>query len=182
MACSKWEETGLLYSSSELNELEAKQYEEHLDFCPACKQEYETYQRERNLLFTEEVLGEAPSRKTDEEILRVCSSASKQYTHTGFLPLFLKRTVFSVTFFVVGFVVVGYFAMNMENHSGHKKLASEEVIDHSPLDHSVAGATALPQEADSVRVDSISDTNLYYSKTRGNLDMKGVFPVDLKNK
>ncbi|HLV30858.1 MAG TPA: zf-HC2 domain-containing protein, partial [Chitinispirillaceae bacterium] len=110
MACSNLEETVLLYSSGELSEKEEKSFEEHMSMCDECRKEFDSYRTEQEKFFTYDVLGEAPSKDVDKEILRVCSDARKKVTGLGIMPVFLKKTIYSLTFFVVGFVVVGYFA------------------------------------------------------------------------
>lgn len=185
MGCNKWEEVGLLFSSGELEEPRAKEYEAHLRECEECKIELETYQKEKNDLFTIDMLGEEPSRKVSDEILRVCSSARKQVTHVGFFPLFFKKTLYSVTFFVMGFVVVGYFAINMENAERKKHAVSLEgkIADSSTfVQPATANVNSIAQKTDSAKSDSLVDSALYYSKTRGNLNTKGVYTVDLKDK
>ncbi|NLL13402.1 MAG: hypothetical protein GX267_08360 [Fibrobacter sp.] len=175
MACSEWEVTGLLYSSKELDVNQTRLYEEHLGVCSECKEQMELYQKERTHFYNLTNLQELPSKKVDEEILRVCSNPTKQFTSLGVLPSFLKKTVFSVTFFIVGFVVVGYFAMNLQNSANNAV-----VIEKNELSQPLQAVKASDQ--DSLINDSVNDTGLYFSKTRGSLGSKGVFPVDLKNK
>jgi predicted anti-sigma-YlaC factor YlaD len=182
MGCTKWEESGLLYCSSELDEAETKNFEEHLGTCEECRDEYETYQKEKQMFFTADILSETPSKKVDDEILRVCASGQKVYTNTGFFTPFLKKTLFSVTFFIMGFVVVSYFTINMENADRKKQSLA---LERTALDSStMASSTQVTSGAvnDSSKKDSANDSNLYYSKTRGNLGTNGVFPVDLKAK
>ncbi len=175
MACSEWEVTGLLYSSKELDVDQARLYQEHLNVCAECKEQSELYEKERTHLFKLTNLQEIPSRKVDEEILRVCSNSRKQLTTLGLLPSFLKKTAFSVTFFAVGFAVVGYFAMNLQNSA-----KNAVVIERNEISEPLQSVKSSGQ--DSLINDSANDTGLYFSKTRGSLESKGVFPVDLKNK
>ena len=182
MACSKWEEAGLLYTSNELDELETKSFEAHLNLCGECKKEYNSYQKERSTYFTAEFLGESPSQKTDAEILRVCSSARPKHFTSSFFPLFLKKTAYSVTFFVLGFIVVGYFTMVIENPGrNNKKIALEKRLDSLSQPSSMI-ADGIDQNNDSLQFDSLNDTNNYFSKSRGNLEVNGVYPVDLNDK
>lgn len=178
MACSNFEETVLLYCSGELSEKEAKSFEEHMNDCDECRKEYDTYRSEQKRFYTFDVLGEAPSAKVDEELKRVCSDSRKKFTATGVLPVFFKRTIYSLTFFVVGFVVVGYFAMNADytKQDNMDIVLENESINSENISKKVTGDSA--KEA----FDSLADTNNYYSKNRGNLDLNGVIPVDLKNK
>lgn len=175
MACSEWEVTGLLYSSKELDVDQTRKFKEHLGICSECKEQMELYEKERTRFFNLANLQELPSKRVDEEILRVCSNPTKQFTSLGVLPSFLKKTAFSITFFIVGFMVVGYFAMNLQN-SAKNSVAIEKNELNQPLQ-----AVKAPDQ-DSLTSDSANDTGLYFSKTRGSLDSKGVFPVDLKNK
>lgn len=182
MGCIKWEESGLLFSSSELGETEAKNFEEHLCSCEECRDEFQAYQKERQMFFSGDILSETPSKRVDDEILRVCASARKMYTNTGFFTPFLKKTLFSVTFFIMGFVVVSYFTINMENADRKKQSLA---LQRTAIDSaSMASSTQVAGGAihDSLKKDSIRDSNLYYSKTRGNLGTNGVFPVDLKDR
>ncbi len=176
MACSEWDVTGLLYSSKELDVDQKKLFEEHLGVCSECKEQMELYEEERTCFFNLANLQELPSKKVDEEILRVCSNPTKQFTSLGVLPSFLKKTAFSITFFIVGFAVVGYFAMNLPN-SAKNKVAIEKNELTQPLQ-----AVVKTTDQDSLISDSANDTGLYFSKTRGSLGSKGVVPVDLKNK
>ncbi len=175
MACSEWEVTGLLYSSKELDVEQTRLFEEHLKVCSECKEQMELYEFEKTRFFNLANLQELPSKKVDEEILRVCSNPTKQFTSLGVLPSFLKKFAFSMTFFIVGFIVVGYFAMNIQNNAKNS-VAIEKNESTTPLQ------AVKTSDQDSLISDSANDTGLYFSKTRGSLDSKGVFPVDLKNK
>ena len=177
MACSKWEETGLLYSSNELDDVDARQFQDHLCSCSECKAEYELYKKECSLFYNIQILSETPSEKVDKEILRVCSNPRKQVTSFGILSVFLKKTAVSVTFFVVGFLVIGYFAMNIQNvQKAKQNIVADKINDSTaqvPLQYAqnVVDSASTPQ-----------DSNQYFSKTRGNLNLNGVYPIDLKSK
>lgn len=173
--CSEWEVTGLLYSSKELDSDSAKKFEEHLRTCTSCKEELELYRKEKMQYFNLHNLQELPSKKIDDEILRICSSPKKQVTSFGLFPSFLKKITYSVAFFAVGFVVFGYLAMNIENSS-----KPDVAVEKNDLPQTLQAARA--EDKDTSNTDSINDTNLYFSKNRGSLDSKGVVPVDLKSK
>lgn len=172
MACSKWEEIGLLYCSRELSEQEAKLYEVHLENCSECSLEFDQYQNDKKTFFTPEILGEITSKEIDEEIIRVCT-AKKQYTSIGIFPALVKKTIFSVSFFLLGFAVVGYFVFNIENAKNQKQILASD-------SSSIATPALAERESNLVSKDSIKDSAVYFSRTRGNLDTRGVFPVDLK--
>jgi hypothetical protein len=173
MACSKWEEIGLLYCSRELDEQEAKLYDVHLANCSECNLEFTQYQNDKKSFFTPEILGEITSKEVDEEIIRVCT-AKKQYTSIGIFPALIKKSIYSVSFFLLGFTVVGYFVYNVENANNQKK--------NLALDNpsSITTPVLAEQESTSSFKDSIKDSAVYFSRTRGNLETRGVFPVDLK--
>lgn len=172
MACSKWEEIGLLYCSRELDEQEAKLYDVHLANCSECKLEFDQYQNDKLTFFTPEILGEITSKEVDEEIIRVCT-AKKQYTSIGIFPALFKKSVYSVSFFLLGFAVVGYFFYNIENANNQKK--------NLALDPSSVSTTVLAEQKSTTSFkDSIKDSAVYFSRARGNLEARGVFPVDLK--
>lgn len=179
MACSNLEETVLLYSSGELSEKEEKSFEEHMSMCDECRKEFDSYRTEQERFFTYDVLGEVPSKDVDKEILRVCSDARKKVSGLGIMPVFLKKTIYSLTFFVVGFVVVGYFAMNTEQskQSNLNVVLENELFDSTNNSQKKNDNTAIINDSD-----SLNDTNRFFSKNRGNLDQNGVIPVDLKNK
>lgn len=174
MACSNLEETVLLYSSGELSENEKKSFEEHIGGCAECQDEYETYRKEQEKFFTVDMLGEVASGNVDKEIIRVCSDARKKYTGAGLMPVFLKKTIYSLTFFVVGFVVVGFVAM----YTGQQGVGGANVaLEKGIVDSTVVGEENAVAKSAS---DSLNDTSKYFSKNRGNLKINGVVPVDLK--
>jgi len=174
MACNKWEEIGLLYCSRELNTEDDKLFEHHLEECSECKCEYEQYTNEKKTVFTLSILGETPPKHIDDEIVRVCSTAKKQYTGVGFFSGFVKKTVYSMSFFLLGFVVVGYFIFNAQNANVKSTQYSMQ-----PLNNASAQVLAK-QESATLEKDSIKDSAVYFSRNRGNLQTNGVYPVDLK--
>jgi hypothetical protein len=177
MACDKWEEIGLLYCSSELDQQDAKSFETHLYSCTECKTEFDEYQKERTTFFTSEILGETTSRKIDDEILRVCT-AQKQFTSIGIFPSLVKKSILSVSFLIMGFVVAGYFVFNIENANRQKHGFAMDPTKHDSLAFVQKGNAST--EASISSKDSSKDSAVYFSRTRGNLNTNGVFPVDLK--
>jgi len=181
MACSKWEEIGLLYCSNELDAKDAGEFEEHLKSCDECRQEKEAYIHEREMFFTADILGEVPSTAIDDEIRRVCKDGKKRYTSVGFFPMIFKKGVFSATFFALGFVVVSYFVYNAQKTgsagsavSGIEVKKTDSLLPESP-EKVAAAARSTPSDSNS---DSV-----IFPKTQGTLDMKGVVPVvDTKDK
>ena len=182
MACNMWEEMGLLFSSGELNEQEQQVFTEHMQQCPECAGEWETYQKEKKQFFTIEVLGEAPSSACDAEILRVCSSSRRRAESLRLFPLFLKKSAISLALFFIGFTIVGYLVLKMDS-SNPQKTATVTVKESENSTQTTAPATetALDEQFDSV-TDSSHEKSVNFAKQRGNLDFKGVYPVDLQNK
>jgi len=151
MECNKWEESGLLYSSKELGELERTGYEEHLKECSECREEFQSYRAEHERFFTPAVLDEIPSADIDAEILRVCSDPRPKIR---ILAPVLKKALVPVMLFIIGFVSVGYIRMNMESVRQTKAVI-------------VQSNKAVDSTKDSVR-----------NYQRGN--EIGIFPVGLK--
>ena len=182
--CSKWEETGLLYSSGELGELETREYEAHLKMCEECSEELNTYKFEKTSFFTPEILGESPSQAVDKELIRVCSSAKKQFAKVSVFPIFMKKAAVSMLLLVIGFATVGYIKLNSEQaRAMQAQLLEREGVSGSTAEqqNSQTPSVAL-SENDSMLYDSLSrDSNTNFSKTRGNLNTQGVVPVDLKD-
>lgn len=173
MACSKWEELGLLYCSRELNEQDTKLFEEHMTECVECRTENDDYQREKSLFYTTEILGEEPSAKVDAEIKRVCT-AKKQYTNVHLFSTVMKKSGVSISLFLLGFLVIGYFAFNIENARNQKQNMANS---NPPAISAPKESTSVASTSDSM-ANNAKDSASYYS--RGNLDTKGVYPVDLK--
>ncbi|MBN1602433.1 MAG: hypothetical protein JW915_12545 [Chitinispirillaceae bacterium] len=185
MACSDWEETALLYSSGELDEDHEVEFKSHIAQCESCKAFLEQYQKDRESLFSIEALGAAPSEKVDLEVKRVCESSKKQYTNIAVFPAFAKKSIISVSFFLIGFVVIGYLMINVQ-HSEVVKAKTIQTNDPSGSESNQMVNVAEILKANPDSADSINstplDSNRSFSKNRGNLDATGVVPVDLITK
>jgi len=179
MACSMWEEVGLLYSSDELSEQDKKSFVEHMQKCSECSSEYEWYLRSKKELFNDVVLSETPSASCDAEIMRVCGDGRKKYTGFSALPVFFKKSVVSVALFLATFTIAGYFAFQMDASRG-SQIADENTT--QPVTQQQQGVLAENKAAnteDSLK-DSLGNSNVNFSKTRGNLNTNGVVPVNDK--
>jgi hypothetical protein len=181
MQCCKWEELGLLYTFHELDDNNARDFEEHLKECGECREELFYYREEKKCLFTEVLLGDSPSPKIDAAILSACSNIRQKASFFSLMPMFLRRSVVPVVLFAVAFISVGYVMMNMENarelqaasgKSAVQAIGQRQIIASGPAE-SVASIT------DSV-ADSVNGSKMNYAKTRGNLEGQGVVPVELK--
>ena len=180
MECNKWEEYGLLFTSGELENDERQSFEQHLKACSVCAQEHDAYRSVQNRFFTPETLEDSPSPACDAEILRVCSDGRRKVSGLHPMPLFIRRSVVSVALFVIGFIGVGY--ITLKTGAGNNRTGSVPVAtDSSITSETVAGVTDGAAPNDSA-ADSSSEKGVNYSKTRGNLGLNGVYPVDLQNK
>jgi len=181
MACSMWEEVGLLYSSDELSEQDKEAFIEHIQKCSECSSEYEWYLHGKKEFFNNDVLCESPSVSCDAEILRVCSDARKKYTGIASLPMFFRKSVVSVTLFLITFTIAGYIAFQMDTSNG-QEVASEETAPDINTPKTDVLAEKDPAVTDDSLSDSINGNNTDFPKTKGNLNMNGVVPVELHNK
>lgn len=178
MACNKWEEMGLLFDSGELNEREKRTFDDHLAQCSECQQELKAYRYEREHFYSAAVLEESPSAACDAEIIRVCSDGRKKVAAFQLFPAFLRKSVVAVALFLVGFSVVGYIQVQQKASSG---VALKQTTISAPASTMIA-ETAPGKKADSTTDSSEQQNPTNYANTRGNLDLNGVYPVDLQNK
>jgi len=175
MDCNKWEETGLLFSSGELPNAEAETYKEHLNVCATCADEYASYTSMKEKMFSVEVLGAQPSAACDAEIIRVCSDLRKPVTTVSSFSLVVKRTLISLTLFVFGFLSVSYVTIRMNGNNVKQSIqvaATEKPVTTDSVNANVSDSTS----------DSALSSGVNYAKTRGNLGIRGVVPVDLQSK
>lgn len=182
MACNMWEAMGLLFDSGELNDQERRTFSDHLTQCPECRQELEAYRYERVNFYTPAVLEEAPSAACDAEILRVCSDGRKKVASFQLFPAFLRKSFVAVGLFLVGFSVVGYMSYRTDLQSKQQTPGIVRQATISAPASAIMAQTAPAQQKDSA-MDSTSQENpVNFANTRGNLGLKGVYPVDLQNK
>jgi len=177
-----WEEMGLLYSSDELNEKERQTFSAHIGECSECAHEWENYQYEQEHFFSINILGDTPSAACDTEILRVCADGRKRVTNLHAIPLFFKKSAISLALFLVGFTVVGYIVFRADV-SDLPKTTAGIVNDNKtqPTSATPVSETAINGRNDSL-ADSAQKNPLNYANQRGNLDLKGVYPVNSENK
>ncbi|MCU0609479.1 MAG: hypothetical protein MUF22_06920 [Chitinispirillaceae bacterium] len=173
MDCTKWEESGLLYCSGELNSRSMAEYEEHMKECVECRMELDNYRRLHSRFFTGDLLGESPSPETDAEILRVCSMPVKRAAGLSLFPVFLRKSAVPLVLFALAFFTVGYVRFNAENARQHQ--AASISVPAAPVANNSAADSLNPKDSMTVR-------KANYAQTRGNLDDKGVITVDLKGK
>jgi hypothetical protein len=181
MECSKWEEMGLLYSSGELTRQERDEFVGHCESCTFCSEEHERYLREKKQLFTGSIFEETPSPECDAEILRVCSDARVRVSSLSAFQIFVKKATLSVALFVLGFAVVGYITLRIDRSSPQNTAAAHEQMEELIASHPQIETAETLLPGDSV-TDTTPKSTVNFARTRGNLDLKGVVPVDLQNK
>ena len=182
MECNFWEEMGLLYSSGELNEQEEETFTAHLAQCSECTRAWETYQNERKSFFSTDILGEAPSAACDAEILRVCSTGRRPSAHLNIIPFFIKKSAIGVLLFLMGFTIAGYLVFRADVFDRQETaIGSVNGVQNSTLPAIPVTEAALNKQNDTL-ADSVQHDSVNFANRRGNLDLKGVYPVDLKNK
>jgi len=178
MACNLWEEMGLLYSSDELNEQERETFTAHIRQCTECAHEWETYQHEKKKFFSIDVLGEAPSAACDAEILRVCSDGRRQPTNLSIISLFIRKSVIGLALFLIGFTAVGYLVFRADVSDEQKTaIGSEKEVETTAPPATPVMEAAVNKQQDTL-VDSAQHDSVNFANRRGNLDLKGVYPVD----
>lgn len=182
MVCSIWEEIGLLYSSGELSEEEMASFTEHLGQCEECAGEVKRYQDEKRRFFTEEILGASPSEACNAEILRVCSDARKRVAGGNMFSLFIRKSAVSLALFLLGFTVVGYIAFQIDTSRQDSVSDIQKRDENSQLVSQEAAEDGSVKEAVDSSADSTNENSVNFAKTRGDLNHKGVVPVDLKDK
>lgn len=178
MACNTWEERWLLYGSDELSEQEVADFTSHIKNCDACRCELDTYNLEKKSFYTFDILGENTSEAVDREILRVCSSRRRQVATFNLFPIFFKKAAISVALFLIGFSAVGYIAFKVES----KRTTFTPVVAQKNLQQSSPMVAEPTTAKDSAEESVLSDSAVNFAKTRGNLDLRGVYPVDLQNR
>ena len=113
----------------------------------------------------------------------ICSQGNKRVAMVPFLSLLVKKSAVSLTLFLIGFTVVGYLAFRRDISSQQQGTASISDEKKTPDQPSAAAVeAALEERDDSATIDSSRRNSTNFANQRGNLDLKGVYPVDLQNK
>ncbi|MCL2182059.1 MAG: zf-HC2 domain-containing protein [Chitinispirillia bacterium] len=178
MACSKFEVSGLLYISGELDAGEAAAYEAHLEECEECRRETGAYKQEHVSLYTAEILGDNPSEAVDSEILRVCANPKKMLAPSAITPMIFIKKYTPVTLFLMLIMVavggyVTYHSMSADDLAKKAAAAAELAAVAQPVSPEQGAGGEL------VLADSSNDSSRL-NKPRGNLNMEGVVTVSGK--
>jgi len=177
MECNKFEESGLLYVSGEFSAIEAAAYEAHLAECADCRRETEAYKKERETLFTADILSEAPSEAVDREILRVCANPKKKFSF-AIMPLYLKKYAAAPVFLMLLMVAVGgyirYHSMSAE--SLRTRLMTEAALS---AERELERDSYVPtvDYGEIAKADSGDSGSGTHARALGNLELEGVVPV-----
>jgi anti-sigma factor RsiW len=127
MECNKWEEKGLLFTSGELSEEEAKAFNDHCMTCETCRKELQLYHREKESLFKPEMFEESPSPAVDKEIMRVCTRPVKPTMTSPIFSSFIKNTIYALLIFAVGFGGGAYFiAMKTDSDARNANIVRQQ--------------------------------------------------------
>jgi anti-sigma factor RsiW len=177
MACTKWEELGLLFSSGELSEQEQNLYSAHLAQCESCSSELNRYNKERETLFTPHLLSESPAASLDERILDACARFKKPSISFTLFPLFMRKSVAALLFLSLGLGGGIYIASNLNSAQRTNALAQHP----APVQPAEQVQTvALPTTEDSTKAgnDSVRISKPFGNSPYGVAD-RNVVPVDL---
>lgn len=188
MACSKWEQVGLLYTSGELSEADAREYERHVEACRECREEIDMYKMEREQFYSEEMLGASPSPEVGKEILRVCGAkAQTTFSFAIFGTVVTRPVAAALLFLLLGIgtgTYVAYHADNAQriaeqNQAPEQELLASDTSGNTPA-NPIASADTQDEKSDLSRADSAADTTPFPRPSSAR--SPGVRPVDLENK
>ncbi|MBN1980106.1 MAG: hypothetical protein JW795_01135 [Chitinivibrionales bacterium] len=189
MECNKWNESGLLFCSGELNKDEMDAFAGHIESCSICQSEIQMYRSEQQKFFSAALLEDEPSEAIDAEIIRVCSQRVKPSVHTALFSTYLKRATVPLLLLLVGFAGGIYFISLKSDISTVQNQGSfpQTVTPHQK--HSIPSATPVVASAAAATDSNIhqndstvenQDSGKATIQRRGNLSDHGVYPVDLK--
>jgi hypothetical protein len=170
MECKQWEEKGLLFTADELDETQVTLFNDHLQVCEGCREELARYRREKKEFLFPAMFEDEPSPAVDAEIIRVCSLPIRPALVSSVFPSFIKNSLAALFILTVGFGSGAYFA-GVKIESGIK-LAKQNAV--------TMQKNALVERQEVIKNDSAARSDsLPKVVKRGNLDVKGVIPVDL---
>ena len=186
MECNKWQESGLLYISHELDEREDREFKEHMQVCSTCGKEVEQYFYDKKNFFPGSLLCESPSEAIDKKIIAACSQLPKMTVRLGiFSGVWVKNAVMATVFLLFGMSAGVYFTLNYVTASRAGVAVSSEKKSSSTPSTIASSEKGIPAHA----VDS-SRLNKKDTLKRGvpgpvvnpqpQVPQQGMIPVDLK--
>jgi hypothetical protein len=142
MECNKWEETGLLYISKELDETQRIQFKNHLSTCAFCSTELTLYSLEKTRFFSPDILSVPTSPELDIKIMSRCTAVRP--TQVGIMgTLWIRRIVFSTLMFAFGAGAGGYFMFAYYHAKSDATIAAAKTkAMASPIVSSTASSTS----------------------------------------
>jgi hypothetical protein len=143
MECNKWEETGLLYVSSELDEEQQTQFKSHLSTCAFCSNELSLYSLEKARFFSPDILSVPTTPELDIKIISRCTAVLP--AQSGIMgTLWIKRIVFSALVFAFGAGAGGYFTFAYYHAKSDAAIAAAKTKSMAaPIASSVSAASAF---------------------------------------
>ena len=185
MECNKWQESGLLYISHELDEREEREFKEHMRVCSTCGKEVEQYFYDKKNFFPGSLLCESPSEAVDKKIIAACSQLPKMTAGFGiFSGVWVKNAVMATVFLLFGMSAGVYFTLNYFTASRPTIAVSSEKKSSSTPSAIASSEKSIPAHG----LDS-SRLNKKDSLKRGApgpivnpqpVPQQGMIPVDLK--
>lgn len=176
MECNKWEETGLLYVSRELDEAQHAQFKSHLSTCAFCSNELSVYSLEKTRFFSPDILSVPTTPELDIKILTRCTAVRP--TQVGVLgTLWIKRIVFSALVFAFGAGAGGYFTFAYYHAKSDAAIAAAKTNGiASPIASSAASTVAPAQNSSSLSLDTSKPGSLPAQAAREARDKSGRAP------
>jgi len=194
MECNKWEETGLLYVSRELDEAQQAQFKSHLSTCAFCSNELSLYSLEKTRLYSPDILSVQTTPELDIKIMSRCTAVRP--TQVGLLgTLWIKRIVFSTLVFAFGAGAGGYFTFAYYHAKSDAAIAAAKTKGMvAPVTASAASSVAAAPSPSSLSLDTSKQESIpalrSASAERGKIGRTpsankaapshGIIPVDLK--
>jgi hypothetical protein len=185
MECNKWQESGLLYISHELDEREDGEFKEHMQVCSTCGKEVEQYFYDKNNFFPGSLLCESPSEAIDKKIIAACSQLPKMTVRLGiFSGVWVKNAVMATVFLLFGMSAGVYFTLNYVTASRASVAVSSEKKSSSTPSAIASSEKSIPAHAvDSSRLNKKDTLKRGVPGSIVNpqpVPQQGMVPVDLK--
>jgi hypothetical protein len=185
MACNKWEETGMLYISGELDDSQLVQFKNHLSTCSFCSSELSQYSLEKSRFFSPDMLCVPTTPDLDRKIIALCTAVRP--TQVGiFGTMWIKRIVFSALVFAFGAGAGGYFTFAYYHAQSDAAVAAAKVKSMTaPVASSMAASSAAPQSASQLSLDTSKSGQIpTLLKKNGHapasVESHGIITVDVK--
>jgi hypothetical protein len=189
MECNKWEESGLLYVSRELDEAQQVQFKSHLSTCAFCSNELSLYSNEKSKFFSLNVLSVPTTPELDMKILSLCTAA--KLTQVGILStIWIKRVVFSALVFAFGAGAGGYFTFAYYHAKSDASVAAAKTNGMgAPVASSATSTVAASQSPSSLSLDTSKPESIHAlrdksvratSARKASGVSQGIITVDLK--